>query len=255
MMFTDTHIHLYASEFEQRLDDLIKDAFNKQINRFFIPNIDQESMVILFEICRKYPSNCFPALGLHPCNVKSDYLNQLQVIKAKAECEKIYAIGETGMDLYWDKTLIKEQQEAFIIQMQWARQWNLPLIIHSRNSTNEIIQLIESHQELKPFGIFHCFSGTIEQAEKIIALGFYLGIGGVITFKNSGLDKIVSHVDIDHLVLETDAPYLAPVPHRGKQNEPAYLYLVAEKLAAIKNISIEEVAFRTTKNSQKIFSV
>ena len=240
MLLTDTHIHLYADEFSGTLDVLMREAIRKDIKRFFIPNIDSSSMQLMFDICHAYPQHCFPCAGLHPCYVKENYVNELDLIMTQAEHEKIFAVGEIGMDLYWDKTFVKEQEEAFVMQLQWANQLNLPVLIHSRESTAEIIHILEIHQALKPRGIFHCFSGNLQQANQIIELGFLLGIGGVLTFKNAGLDKIIEQVDLKHIVLETDAPYLAPVPHRGKRNEPAFLFLIAEKLAALKGKRMEE---------------
>jgi len=253
MIFTDTHIHLYADEFSGELDSLIGAASLKNIGRFFIPNVDAVTMDPLFDICRNYPGKCFPMLGLHPCSIDAGYKEALAVIRNRAEKEKITAVGEIGIDLYWDKTFAREQEEAFVIQLGWAKEWDLPVVIHSREATDEIIALISANQHLNPRGIFHCFSGNLEQARKIISMGFYLGIGGVLTFKNAGLDQVISQIDPEHIVLETDAPYLAPVPNRGKRNEPAFLYLVAEKLATLKKMKLEDVADLTTQNSIKVF--
>lgn len=255
MKLTDTHIHLYADEFTGNLDQLLKEAFFKNVHRFFIPNIDSSTMDAMFAICKNYPENCFPSLGLHPCHVGENYMDELARIKSRAGLEKIYAVGETGIDLYWDKTLYKEQEAALIIQMRWAQDWNLPLIIHSREATDELIRIIEDNQALRPRGIFHCFSGNIQQARRIIELGFSLGIGGVLTFKNSGLEQVISQIDMKHLVLETDAPYLAPAPHRGKKNEPAFLHLIAMKLASVKHISIEDVTRITSENATRVFGI
>jgi len=255
MLLTDTHIHLYAEEFGHDFPVLFKEARGKNIGRFFIPNIDSSTMDAMFGICALNPGVCFPMLGLHPCYIKENFMEELRSIRQRAETEKIVAVGEIGIDLYWDKNFFSQQEEAFIIQMEWAKEWNLPIVIHSRDATDEIIRIIGSNRHLNPRGIFHCFSGNLEQAEKIISLGFFLGIGGVLTFKNSGLDKVVEATDLSHIVLETDAPYLAPAPHRGKRNEPSFLYLVAEKLAAIKNLTVEEVASVTTGNSKTVFSL
>lgn len=254
MQLTDTHIHLYAEEFSETLDKLLEHAISLGITKFVIPNIDSSSLDAMFTICKKYPKNCFPTLGLHPCYVKANYVEELQTIKAKAETEKIYAIGEIGMDLYWDKTFIAEQEHVFRLQIEWAMQLKLPIIIHSRESTKEIIGILQDYPNQQIKGIFHCFSGSIEQAEKIIALGFYLGIGGVVTFKNSGLDKVVQQFSPEYFVLETDAPYLAPAPHRGKINEPAYLMLVALKLAEIKQLPLQTILDITSQNAKQLFS-
>lgn len=262
MMLTDTHTHLYLEDFDTDCGALISEAMTKDVQRFFLPNIDTSSIDSLFALTQKFPDNCFAMMGLHPCSVKENYKEELNKIheRIKPETrnpkpETIYAIGEIGMDLYWDKTYVKEQEIAFITQCHWADELNLPIVIHSRNSTDELIAILKNHQHLNLKGIFHCFSGNIDQAKKIIDLGFYLGIGGVVTFKNSGLDKVVEQIDLKNIVLETDAPYLAPAPHRGKRNIPEYLRLVAEKVAAIKNVSVETVADITTENSKKIFNV
>jgi TatD DNase family protein len=262
MIFTDTHTHLYLGDFDADREALINDAMRNNVQRFFLPNIDATSIDSLFALTQKYPTNCFAMMGLHPCSVKENYKDELKNIyeaiqpqTPNPKLQTVYAIGEIGMDLYWDKTFVKEQEIAFITQCHWADDLNLPIVIHSRNSTDELIAIIKNHQHLNLNGIFHCFSGNLEQAKEIIDLGFYLGIGGVVTFKNSGLDKVVEQIDLQHIVLETDAPYLAPAPHRGKRNIPEYLKLVAEKIAIIKNTSLEEVAAVTTENSKKIFNV
>ncbi len=253
MILTDTHIHLYAEEFDADRTDLIKQAMDENVSRFFIPNIDSSSIDILKKVVDQNPETCFAMMGLHPCYVKGNYLEELRKIENELSKNNYVAVGEIGIDLYWDKTFIKQQEDAFEKQIKWASEINLPIVIHSRNSTNEIITILEKNAHLKNFGIFHCFSGTLEQAQKIISIGFYLGIGGVVTFKNSGMDKVVEQLDLQHIVLETDAPYLAPVPHRGKRNIPEYLKLIAKKVADIKNCSLQEVADVTTTNSKTIF--
>lgn len=269
MILTDTHTHLYLEDFDADRDALIQAAISQDVQRFFLPNIDTTSIDSLLSLTEKYPANCFAMMGLHPCSVKENFqdeLNKIFSVLKQPETKvtlngvevpkpvTIHAIGEIGMDLYWDKTFVKEQEIAFITQCHWADDMNLPIVIHSRNSTDELIAIIKNHQHLNLKGIFHCFSGNLQQAQEIIDLGFYLGIGGVVTFKNSGLDKVVEQIDLKHFVLETDAPYLAPAPHRGKRNIPEYLKLVAEKISALKNVSIEEVASVTTENSKIIFS-
>lgn len=263
MILTDTHIHLYAEEFETNVNALIDDAIVQNVKRFFLPNIDSTSIEGLFKITQQYPEHCFAMLGLHPCYVKENFQEELTKIHsaitasvaATENSKTIYAIGEIGLDFYWDKTFTKEQELAFITQCHWADELELPIVIHSRNSTTELITILKNHPHLDLKGIFHCFSGTLDQAKEIIDMGFHLGIGGVVTFKNGGIDKVVEQLDLAHMVLETDGPYLAPVPHRGKTNLPVYLKLVAEKIAAIKNITTEEVAHITTENSKRIFKI
>ena len=263
MILTDTHIHLYAEEFETATNALIDAAIAQDIKRFFLPNIDSTSIDGLFKITEQYPESCFAMLGLHPCYVKENFQEELTKIhsaitssvSAAGKSKNIYAVGEIGLDFYWDKTFTREQELAFITQCHWADELELPVVIHSRNSTTELITILKNHPHLNLTGIFHCFSGTLEQAKEIIDMGFYLGIGGAVTFKNSGIDKVVEQVDLKHIVIETDGPYLAPVPHRGKTNLPVYLKLVAEKIAAIKNVSVEDVAQITTENSKRIFKI
>lgn len=252
-MFVDTHIHLYSKEYNTDRNSLIEKAIASGIKKFYLPNIDSESIDIMLEVEKKFPENCFPMIGVHPCSVNETIENELSITKQWLANRKFSAIGEIGIDLYWDKTFFAEQQRAFKTQIQWALDYNYPIVIHSRNSFDETYEILASFDKL-PKAIFHCFSGNTEQAQKIIALGnFKLGIGGVVTFKNSGLDRVVQDISLEHLVLETDAPYLAPVPFRGKRNEPAYMLEVAKKIAEIKNISIDEVANVTTKNADFIF--
>ncbi len=253
MLFTDTHIHLYASEFDSDRDLLIEQAKAQGVNRFFLPNIDSSSVDVMLTLENKYPKHCFAMMGLHPCSVKENWREELQHVEKHLSGRTFTAIGEIGIDLYWDKTFIKEQEEVFRRQIILANQYKLPVVIHSRESFEEIYSLLLQTKKEIPCGIFHCFTGTREQAQRAIDIGFYLGIGGVITFKNSGLDKVLEEIDLQHIVLETDAPYLAPVPFRGKRNEPSYILHVAERIAAIKNIPLAEVARITTENSEKIF--
>src|SRR5687767_8217756 len=222
MYLIDTHIHLYAEEFDPNRENLIEDAVNSGINTFIIPNIDSSSIPGLIEICNQRPTQCFPMIGLHPCYIKDDFEEELKIIKKNLEVysKQVVAIGEIGIDLYWDPSTRKNQEIAFIKQLQWASDYRLPVAIHSRNSTEMIISILEELKDLKLTGVFHCFSGNRAEAEKIIDLGFLLGIGGVLTFKNSGLDKVIADIPLEHIVLETDAPYLAPAPYRGKTNLP-----------------------------------
>lgn len=249
----DTHTHIYLPEFDTDRDLIIQNAKNKGVKQLYLPNIDSTSIVTIIEVCKKYPDYCFPMMGLHPGSVKENYSEELEIIEQWLLKEKFYAIGEIGLDLYWDKTYIEEQKIVFIKQMELAQQHNLPVIIHIRNAFDEIFTILDNMKKI-PQGIFHCFSGNIGQAEKAINMGFLLGIGGVVTFKNSGLQKIVQTAGLKNLVLETDAPYLAPTPFRGKRNEPAYLKYIAEKIAELTNTSTEEVIQVTTDNSLKIFT-
>ena len=225
------------------------------ISRLFLPNVDASSIPQVMDMVNTYPQNCFPMLGLHPCDVKENYQQELKTIYAALQQTKVYAIGEIGIDLYWDKTFITEQQEAFKLQIDWAKASKLPINIHCRNAFDEVYAILLEKQDENLRGIFHCFSGTVEQAQQIIALGFKLGIGGVVTYKNAGLDKVVEQIALEHIVLETDSPYLTPVPYRGKPNESSYLVYVAQKVADLHQISLEEVARVTTENSKIIFGI
>lgn len=254
MIFTDTHTHLYSKEFDADRDLVIKKAIDAGVKRMFMPNIDSASIEGMFEVEKKFPGHCFSMMGVHPCSINETYLEELKIAEDCLSKRKFIAIGEIGIDLYWDKTFFSQQQEAFRKQIQLAKKYNLPYVIHSRNSFNEVMEIVSEFKDDNLKAVFHCFSGNIEQAEQVIASGnFKLGIGGVVTFKNSGLDKVVEAIDLKHLVLETDAPYLAPVPHRGKRNDPDYLILVAKKIAEIKKITVEEVAAITTQNSIDVF--
>lgn len=254
-MYTDTHTHLYAAEFNADRQQVVEKAIAARVNKFFLPNIDSTSVESMLSLCKNFPDNCFPMIGLHPTSVKENYLDELYVVKEWLKERKFYAIGEIGIDLYWDKTFLPQQQMAFQTQINWAREFELPIVIHSRDSFDEIFEILDRNNDGKLFGIFHCFTGNAEQAEKAISLGFKLGIGGVLTYKNSGLDKVVADIEMEHLVLETDSPWLTPVPHRGGRNESLYVTLVAQKLAEIKNISVEEVAEITTENSKQVFGI
>jgi TatD DNase family protein len=254
MIFTDTHTHLYSKEFDTDRFSLIQKAIDTGITRLFMPNISSESITGMFEVEKQFPQNCFPMMGLHPCSVGEDAEMQLQTVEEWLGKRRFTAVGEIGIDLYWDKTFFKQQQDAFRKQITWAKKYALPYVIHSRNAFEETMEIVSEYQDQGIKAIFHCFSGNVQQAEQVLASGdFKLGIGGVVTFKNSGLDKVVEAIDLKHLVLETDAPYLAPIPHRGKRNEPDYLILVAKKIAEIKKISLEEVAAVTTENSKYVF--
>jgi TatD DNase family protein len=252
-MIIDTHTHLYAEEFNADRNALIQKAISNGIHKFYLPNIDSTSIEGMHQLEIAFPVNCFAMMGLHPCSVNATVETELAIVKSWLEKRKYKAVGEIGIDLYWDKTFLKEQQHAFKTQIEWALYYNYPIVIHCREAFDEIFEVLISFQKL-PKAIFHCFSGNAERAQKILDLGnFKLGIGGVLTFKNSGLDKAIENVGLEHLVLETDAPYLAPVPFRGKRNEPSYLLEIAKKLAELKNVSMSEVESITTENAQFIF--
>lgn len=254
MQFTDTHTHLYLPELSDSISAVMQRAVDAGVQRFFLPNIDSESIKPLFDLVDAYPDNCFPMMGLHPCSVKENFKEELSTIEQALQRRHVYAIGEIGLDLYWDKTFFEQQKEAFRMQIRWAKQMNLPIVIHCRESFNEIMTILKEEKDEHLRGIFHCFTGSVEQAQQVIGLGFYLGIGGVLTYKNSGLDKVMGQIELRHIVLETDSPYLAPVPYRGKPNESAYLIYIAQKLADIKQLPIEEIAKATTENSKAIFA-
>jgi len=252
-MLVDTHTHLYAEEFNADRKSLIEKAIANGITEFYLPNIDSTSIDVMLELEQQLPSNCFAMMGLHPCSVNATWQSELNTVEEWLKKRKFIAVGEIGIDLYWDKTFFEEQKTAFRRQIHWALEYNYAISIHCREAFDPIYEILSSYKKL-PKAIFHCFSGNLEQANKILALGgFKLGIGGVITFKNAGLDKVVEQIALEHLVLETDAPYLAPVPFRGKRNEPGYIMEVARKIADIKGVSMEEVAKITSQNAKYIF--
>lgn len=234
---------------------MLEKAEKEGVSKILMPAIDSSTHTVMLELEEERPLTCISMIGLHPCSVKENYLFELKIVRDYLEKRSFKAVGEIGLDFYWDKTFTEQQYAAFNQQIEWALHFDLPIVIHSRNSTNECIEVVSKHQKGKLRGVFHCFSGDIVQAKRVIDLGFYLGIGGVVTFKNSGLDKVMEEIPLEHVVLETDAPYLAPVPFRGKRNEPAYLKYVAEKLAGIKNVEIDEVAKITTDNAEKLFGL
>lgn len=255
MMLIDTHSHIYLPEFEKDRSNMLEKAEKEGVSKILMPAIDSSTHTVMLELEEERPLTCISMIGLHPCSVKENYLFELKIVRDYLEKRSFKAVGEIGLDFYWDKTFTEQQYDAFNQQIEWALHFDLPIVIHSRNSTNECIEVVSKHQKGKLRGVFHCFSGDIVQAKRVIDLGFYLGIGGVVTFKNSGLDKVMEEISLEHVVLETDAPYLAPVPFRGKRNEPAYLKYVAEKLAGIKNVEIDEVAKITTDNAEKLFGL
>ena len=252
-MYIDTHAHIYASEFKPDRDEVLAKSKAAGVGKIFMPNIDHTSVDMMLEVENQNPDTCFPMMGLHPCSVKSDFEKELYIVENWLSKRSFHAVGEMGTDLYWDKTFWDQQKEAFVIQVNWAKQYGLPLVIHCRQSIDETIELLKPMSGGNLTGIFHCFSGNSTQAKQIIELGFYLGIGGVATFKNGGLDKVLPEVPLGKLVLETDSPYLAPVPFRGKRNEPSYIPLIADKVAGLMNVTRQEVEQATTKNAEKVF--
>jgi TatD DNase family protein len=254
-IFTDTHTHLYSEEFEQDRGEMIQRAINAGVSRFFIPAIDSTCTQAMYDLEQDFPENVFLMMGLHPTYVKDNYEAELAHVASELAKRKFYAIGEIGIDLYWDKTHLKEQQVAFRQQIQWAKQYKLPIVIHCREAFDEIFEILEEEKSPELFGIFHCFSGTYEQALQAISYNMLLGIGGVVTFKNGKIDQFLDRIDLQHIVLETDSPYLAPIPFRGKRNESSYVVNVAAKLAAIYNLSVSEIAQITTENSKRVFGI
>jgi TatD DNase family protein len=257
MLLTDTHAHLYSEKFSEDREAMLKRAFEEGVKRIFLPAIDTESHHDLIDLADAFPENCFAMMGLHPCSVNPETIeNEIREIENWHSKRKFCAVGEIGIDLYWDKTHLVLQQGIFARQIDLAKKLNLPVIIHSRNAFNECYEIVKEKQDGKLKGIFHCFSDGIPEAQKVVDLGgFWMGIGGVVTFKNSGVDKVVEHFSLEHFVLETDAPYLAPVPFRGKRNETSYIKYVAEKISEIKKCSLDEVARVTTENSKSIFFI
>lgn len=255
MIITDTHTHLYSDEFDQDRDEMIQRAIQEGISRFFIPAIDSSCTQSMYDLEKNYPDNVFLMMGLHPTYVKEDYLVELEHVEEELAKRKFYAIGEIGIDLYWDKTHLKEQQIAFRKQIQLAKKYKLPIVIHCREAFDEIFEILEDEKSTDLFGIFHCFTGTYEQALQAISYNMKLGIGGVVTFKNGKIDQFLSQIDLKHIVLETDSPYLSPVPFRGKRNESSYLVNVVDKLAQIYGLSANDIASTTTENSKVIFGI
>lgn len=254
MQLVETHAHIYLDKFKSDVDEVIERAREQGVEKIYLPNIDSESIDAMLELEYRYPEYCIPMMGLHPCSVNKNFEKELYIVEDWLNKRDFVGIGEMGTDLYWDKTYFEQQKEAFVIQSNWAIERDRPIIIHCRESIQETIELVEDLNSPRFKGIFHCFTGTVEQAKKITEMGFLLGIGGVATFKNGGLEPVLEAIALEHLVLETDSPYLAPVPHRGKRNEPAFVELVAQKIATVKNITKNEVAEATTTNANRIFN-
>jgi TatD DNase family protein len=254
-MLIDTHTHLYANQFEEDRTEMIQRALDVGVEHFFLPNIDLDSIDGMYALEAAYPGQMHPMMGLHPCSVAADYKQVLEQIKSELDKRSFVAIGEIGMDLYWDKTYKKEQEAAFLMQVEWAEKLDIPIVIHSRETTQLLIDVLEDYGLGRSRGIFHCFGGSYEEAKQIIDLGYDLGIGGVLTFKKSGLSEVLEKIPLKHLVLETDSPYLSPTPKRGKRNESAFIAYIAQKLADIKQVPVEELARITSENASRIFKI
>ena len=255
MILTDTHCHLYSKEFEVDIEEVMQNATIEGVQKFYLPGIDSTAIESMLALEKQFPEKCIPMMGLHPCYVKNNYNEELEIVRGWLTQREFSAIGEIGLDFYWDKTFVTQQYQVFRTQIEWAIEYNRPIVIHTRNAMQETINLVKEYKSKGLSGIFHCFSGSYESAKEIIDAGFYLGIGGVVTYKNAGLAEVLTKIDLKHLVLETDAPYLTPVPFRGKRNESSYLKYVATKIAAIKQVPVEEVASITTANAEKIFAL
>ena len=254
-MLIDTHSHIYSEDFIQDREEVVQRAFDSGIKKIILPNIDSGSIRHMLDLTDAYPQLCYPLMGLHPTSVDEDYREELKAVEYWLEKRKFYGIGEIGIDLYWDKKFKTEQIDAFRHQIKLAKSYKLPVVIHVRDSFDETYEIIKEEQDGTLKGVFHCFTGTTDEAEKVTDLGFSLGIGGVLTFKNSKLDETIRSVDIANIVLETDAPYLAPVPRRGKRNESAYIVYVAQKLAEIYNTPFNQVAEITSANARSLFEI
>lgn len=254
-MFIDTHTHLYDEKFDTDRTAMIQSAVNAGVEKMFLPNCDSTTIDGMFAIEKEFPGNCYAMMGLHPCYVKENVADELKVVEEWLGKRKFIAVGEIGLDYYWDKTFVKEQKNALRTQIEWALHYNLPIVIHTREATRDTIEIVKEYESKGVRGVFHCFSGSLETARQITDMGFYLGIGGVLTYKNAGLQEVIKHVDLKYLVLETDAPYLTPVPHRGKRNESSYMNLVAQKLAELKAADLSEIEKVTTENALKLFGI
>lgn len=255
MILTDTHTHLYSEAFDEDQEAMIGRAVELGIERFFVPAIDSTYANRMYELEKKFPDKVFLMMGLHPTHVKENFEEELAFVEKQFSNRSFFAVGEIGIDLYWDKSFLLQQQEAFIKQIKLAKQYGLPIVIHCRESFDEIFEILEQEKGDDLYGVFHCFTGTREHAQKAIGYNMKLGIGGVVTFKNGKIDQFLHEIDLEHIVLETDAPYLAPVPYRGKRNESSYLIEVVEKLSSIYGVSHQEIARITTANSKQVFGI
>ena len=255
MKIIDTHTHLYLKQFKDDIDKVIQRSIDKGINKFIFPAIDSTHFDDMHDLKNKYPGSIYLMSGLHPVDVKENFKEELEFVVNSLKSHSYVAIGEIGIDLYWDKTYLKQQQEVFRFQIRLAIKNNLPIVIHCREAFDEIFEILDKENCDKLRGVFHCFTGTLEQANRAIQLGFKLGIGGVVTFKNGGIDKFLNRIDLNHIVVETDSPYLAPVPYRGKRNESSYITYVIDKLSEIYGLPIKKIASVTTKNAEKVFAL
>ena len=254
-MFIDTHCHIFSDKFDEDVDDAIQRAIDNNVGKILMPNIDLGTVEAMNKLAQKYPKVCYPMMAIHPCDVKVDFEKELEFVDKELATGKYIAVGETGIDLYWSKDLIDQQKESFKAHLQFGKKYNLPVVIHIRDSFDQVFEVIEQEVDESLFGIFHCFTGTLEQAKKAIDLGFDLGVGGVSTFKKTHLNEVLDKIDLKNLVLETDAPYLAPTPHRGKRNEPSYIPLIADKLADFHQVSVDKIEEITTQNANRIFNL
>jgi len=255
LTYIDSHAHIYSEQFKPDQNEVIRKATAAGVAQMLMPNIDHTSVEEMLRLESDYPETCLAMMGLHPGSVQKNFQKELYEVETWLGKRSFIAIGEIGIDLYWDKTFLAQQQEALQIQIDWAKQYQIPIVLHTRDAFNEVYQLIQKNQDGNLRGVFHCFSGSEAEAEQVTKIGFYLGIGGVATFKNGGLDKVLPKIDLNYILLETDCPYLAPMPHRGKRNEPAYLPLIAQRIADLKAITLEEVAERCTANTKKLFNL
>ena len=255
MNFIDTHTHLFASEFDNDIDIVIKNALDNGISKMLLPNIDSTTTTKMLQLCDRYPNTCYPMIGLHPCSVKKDNLEkEISHVEQMLSQNKFIAVGEIGLDLYWDKSTLDLQKIAFESQIELAKKYQLPIVIHVRDSFDEAIEIVERLNDYNLSGVFHCFTGNLEEAQRIINLkNFYLGIGGVVTFKNGGINKIINQLSLDRIILETDSPYLSPTPFRGTRNESKYLLNIAHKMAELYNVDLKDIAEKTTKNAIDLF--
>jgi TatD DNase family protein len=256
MKLIDTHTHLFSTEFDIDRTEVVNRAIEKGVTKMLLPNIDFDTIEPMLAMCKQFPENCYAMLGLHPTSVKADFAKVLNKMFKKISEERFIAIGEVGLDLFWDKTFFKEQCDALKIQIDWAREFNLPIVLHTRDAYPEMLALLKNYKQNEPYkGVFHSFVGSIEDANAAIGMGFFIGLNGVLTFKNSKLFEVVEQVSLDHIILETDSPYLTPVPKRGQRNESSYVTYIAQKVADIKNLALSEVIEKTTSNALALFKI
>ncbi|MCZ6522236.1 MAG: TatD family hydrolase [Bacteroidetes bacterium] len=255
MEFIDSHSHIYLKDFQEDIEQVLDRCLDKKVEKILMPNIDAESIEDMLKLEQQYPQICYSMMGVHPCSVDEKFEHQLSLAESWLEKRKFVAIGETGIDLYWNDAFKAQQIESLDVQIAWAKKYNIPIVLHCRNSFNETIEVIEGAQDGTLRGVFHCFTGTLEEAIRVTEAGFHLGLGGVVTFKNGGLDQVVPQLDLGDILLETDSPYLAPVPYRGKRNESSYVTIIGQKVAEFMNVELEEIAKATHANASKLFSL